>query len=156
MFDMSAPIKVAFVGYGYTHRTFHLPAILLCPEYIVHAFVQRNEFPIDKRTGLPGPSCVDDYPDAIRYASMEAMLKDEEVELVVVVTPGESHAELCIQALEAGKNGKLYTLVRADIPVIVEKPFCMGSAEADKVLAAAEKSGKLLSVFQSKCAGGIR
>lgn len=34
--------------------------------------------------------------------------------------------------------------------VIVEKPFCMSSAEADKVLAAAEKSGKLLSVFQSE------
>jgi predicted dehydrogenase len=34
--------------------------------------------------------------------------------------------------------------------VIVEKPFCMSSAEADRVLAAAEKSGKLLSVFQSE------
>jgi scyllo-inositol 2-dehydrogenase (NADP+) len=144
-----APIKVAFVGYGYTHRTFHLPAILLCPEYVVHAFVQRKEFPIDKRTGKPGPSCVDDYPKAIRYRSMEDMLKDEEVELVVVVTPGESHAELCIQALEAGKNGKWSQDAQLTV-VIVEKPFCMGSAEADKVLAAAEKSGKLLSVFQSE------
>lgn len=100
-----ATINVAFVGYGYTHRTFHLPAILLCPEFKVHAFVQRKEFPIDKRTGLPGPSCVDDYPQAIRYPSMEDMLKDDEVELVVVVVAGPSHAELCIQALEAGKNG---------------------------------------------------
>jgi scyllo-inositol 2-dehydrogenase (NADP+) len=106
---MSDPIiKVAFVGYGYTHRTFHLPAILLCPEFKVHAFVQRKEFPIDKRTGQPGPSCVDDYPEAIRYVSMEDMLKDGEVELVVVVTPGPSHAQLCIQALEAGKNGACF------------------------------------------------
>jgi predicted dehydrogenase len=100
-------INVALVGYGYTTRTFHIPAILLVPEYRIHAFVQRQERPIDKRTGEPGPSCVDDFPDAIRYASMEEMLKDPEVELVVVVTPGESHAELCIQSLDAGKNGEL-------------------------------------------------
>ena len=49
---------------------------------------------------------MDDFPQAIRYASMEEMLKDPEVELVVVVTPAKSHATLCIQALDAGKNGE--------------------------------------------------
>ncbi|KAK8844516.1 hypothetical protein IAR55_006362 [Kwoniella newhampshirensis] len=136
---MSEPlINVAFVGYGYTTRVFHLPAVKCTTGYNIYAFVQRQEFPIDKRTGKPAPSCKDDYPDAIRYSSMEDMLKDEKVELVVVVTPGESHAELCIQSLEAGKN------------VIVEKPFAMSVAEADKVLDAQKASGKVLSVFQSR------
>lgn len=100
------PINVALVGYGYTTRTFHTPAIQLVPSYKIYCFVQRQEFPIDKRTGERGPSCVEDFPDAIRYGSMEEMLKDPEVELVVVVTPAESHAKLCIQSLDAGKNGE--------------------------------------------------
>lgn len=158
------PINVALVGYGYTTRVFHIPAILLVPAYKIHAFVQRQEYPVDKRTGQPGPSCVDDFPEAVRYASMEEMLKDPEVELVVVVTPAESHASLCIQALEAGKNGEsapssvsLYSLVktchhriRADTSVvIVEKPFANSVAEADEVLAHQKSSGKIMSVFQS-------
>lgn len=149
----TAPINVAFVGYGYTHRTFHLPAILTVPEFNVYAFVQRKEFPIDKRTGKPGPSCVDDFPQAIRYASMEEMLKDDKVELVVVVVSGEQHAALCIQALEAGKNGEYPPQAGGGLGlsvVIVEKPFCMSTVEADAVLAAAKKAGKLLSVFQSE------
>ncbi|WWD00968.1 hypothetical protein V866_007906 [Kwoniella sp. B9012] len=103
---MSKPINVALVGYGYTTRTFHVPAIFLVPAYRIYAFVQRQEHPIDRHSGKPGPSCLVDFPDAKRYASMEKMLEDPEVELVVVVTPGASHAELCIQSLQAGKNGK--------------------------------------------------
>lgn len=101
-----SPINVAFVGYGYTTHLFHLPAVSLVPAFKVYAFVQRQEFPIDKTTGKPGPSCTVNIPVAIRYSSMETMLKDPKVDLVVVVTPGASHAPLCIQSLEAGKNGK--------------------------------------------------
>lgn len=103
---LDKPINVALVGYGYTTRTFHIPAILLVPSYNIHCFVQRQEFPVDRRTGEAGPSCLNDFPDAVRYATMEDMLKDPDVELVVIVTPAESHAQLCIQSLEAGKNGK--------------------------------------------------
>ena len=105
-------INVGFVGYGYTTRTFHLPAVALVPGYTIYAFVQRQEHPIDKRTGQPGPSCVEDYPKAIRYSSMSDMLADPKVDLVVVVTPQNSHAELCIQSLEAGKHGQSHALHR--------------------------------------------
>lgn len=60
---------------------------------------------------------------------MEDMLKDPKVELVVVVTPASSHADLCIQTLNAGKNGEWFrytadpqSLSRNRLPRRVQKP----------------------------------
>jgi len=72
------------------------------------------------------------------YPEGRALIADPEVELVVISAPSNLHAELTIAALEAGKH------------VVVEKPMAMSAAEADTMLDAAERSGKLLTVFHNR------
>jgi len=72
------------------------------------------------------------------YDSYDALLADGEVELVIVAMPSHLHAEYSIRALEAGKA------------VVCEKPMATNLADADRMLAAARKSGHLLTVFQNR------
>ena len=71
------------------------------------------------------------------YPSYGSFLEDEEVELVVVATPSYLHPEHSIKALEAGKN------------VVCEKPMAPSLAEADAMIEAAKRTGKMLTVFQN-------
>jgi len=68
----------------------------------------------------------------------EGLLGEEGVELVVVATPSSLHAEFAIRALEAGKH------------VIVEKPMAATLAEADAMIAAARRAGRILTVYQNR------
>lgn len=72
------------------------------------------------------------------YFSYCQLLEDPEVDLVIITTPPSSHAELAVQALNSGKN------------VIVDKPMCLSVVEADKMIEAAQKNKKMLSVFQNR------
>ena len=63
---------------------------------------------------------------------------DPEIELVLIATPPDTHARLAIEALEAGKH------------VVVEKPLCLTLREADTVLEAAHRCGRMLSVVQNR------
>jgi len=88
----------------------------------------------------------DIYPDKARekverfgleatvYEDYAELLKKESLDLAVILTPPFAHAETTIAALEAGVN------------VLLEKPMATSLEECDAMIAAAEKSGKLLSV----------
>jgi scyllo-inositol 2-dehydrogenase (NADP+) len=80
-----------------------------------------------------------DYPQALVYPSSDAMLAHAaQLDLVVVATPNRFHAPIGIAALEAG------------LPVVVDKPVAPSVAEAERLGAAAQRAGKLLSVFQNR------
>ena len=64
----------------------------------------------------------------------DAILSDTEIDGVVIAAPAEMHADLAIRALGAGKH------------VFVEKPLALTVAEAEGVLAAAEKAGRIVMV----------
>jgi predicted dehydrogenase len=68
------------------------------------------------------------------YDANEALLADPELDAVFIATPNVFHAPLALAALAAGKH------------VLVEKPFATNAAEAEAVVSAAKRSGKLLSV----------
>lgn len=72
------------------------------------------------------------------YPSFEALINDKKVDIVVIATPNDSHKQLTIAALGAGKN------------VICEKPVEMSCAALKEMLAAAEKSGRLFTVHQNR------
>ncbi len=69
-----------------------------------------------------------------RHDDYAALLKDDQVELVDLCVPNDSHATMAIQALEAGKH------------VLVEKPIALTTAEADLMVAASRAAGRLLMV----------
>lgn len=73
-------------------------------------------------------------PDAKVYTDYKELLKDPEIHNVRVLTQNRLHAEISIDCLNAGKH------------VLVEKPMCITSEEADAMLEAAERSGKTLAV----------
>lgn len=72
------------------------------------------------------------------YDTLDAFLADDQINTVLVATPNDFHAELCIAALNAGKH------------TICEKPVALNTKELDAVLAASEKNGKLFTVHQNR------
>jgi len=73
---------------------------------------------------------------ALEFAhdAVEELLANKSVDAVYIAVPNKFHIPLAIQALEAGKH------------VILEKPFAMNAAEAEKAIAVAKKAGVVLNV----------
>jgi UDP-N-acetyl-2-amino-2-deoxyglucuronate dehydrogenase len=69
------------------------------------------------------------------FDSLDAALGATAVDVVVVCTPTGTHGDIAVQALEAGKH------------VIIEKPAEINLERADRILAAQERSGKLVTVI---------
>ena len=80
----------------------------------------------------------EEQPSANVYESYEELLNDTKIDLVVLVTPHNTHAPLSIQASKAGKH------------VMTEKVMCLSTKEADQMLAAAKAAGKALTVYQNR------
>jgi predicted dehydrogenase len=80
----------------------------------------------------------DEFPGIRSYASAADLGADDDVELVVVATPPNSHFELALSLLRAGKH------------VALEKPMCLNLKDADALLEAARSSGRMLTVHQSR------
>ncbi|MCC7262371.1 MAG: Gfo/Idh/MocA family oxidoreductase [Candidatus Latescibacteria bacterium] len=68
------------------------------------------------------------------YTDLDELMKAEEPEYVVVASPPLFHAQQSIAAFEAGAH------------VLCEKPLCMDRAEADAIVAAAKKAGRLFTM----------
>ncbi len=71
-----------------------------------------------------------------RYTDVGEMLAGEELDLVDICAPTHIHAELTVQALEAGAH------------VVCEKPMAMTVAECDRMIDAAQANGRLLFIAQ--------
>ncbi len=72
------------------------------------------------------------------YESKEALLADEQVDLVLVATPNDVHKSIAIEAMKAGKN------------VVSEKPVTLCSADLREMIEASEKYGRFLTVHQNR------
>jgi UDP-N-acetyl-2-amino-2-deoxyglucuronate dehydrogenase len=73
------------------------------------------------------------------YDSYEDMLKDPAIDAVCICTPSGLHADMAVQAAEAGKY------------IVVEKPMAITIEDCDRIINACEKHNVLLSViFQSR------
>jgi predicted dehydrogenase len=70
--------------------------------------------------------------------SLDELLSDPEVEALLIATPHSTHADLVIEASEAGKH------------VFVEKPFTLTVAEGKRALEAAESAGIVLQVGHNR------
>lgn len=72
------------------------------------------------------------------YPSFEAVLEDPRVELITVAIPNDVHEEVCIRALQAGKN------------VICEKPVALSCDSLQRIIDAANAAGRIFSVHQNR------
>lgn len=105
---MSKPIKTCVLGVGLGGLVFHVPFVLILPQYFtLHAVMERN--PASPPHGkaherFHGKGSIDMRNVKI-HRTLDAVLGDPEVELVVITTPNETHYSLAKAALEAGKHG---------------------------------------------------
>jgi scyllo-inositol 2-dehydrogenase (NADP+) len=126
---MEPPINVGIVGYGYSGRNFHSYLISLEKRLKLYAICARNP---EKRKQAEKEHNVK------TFSNIDDMLIDDNIQLVVVATPHNTHAELSIKAMEAGKH------------VVVEKIMCMNTGEADAMLKASKRNNVMLTVFHNR------
>ena len=74
----------------------------------------------------------------IAYASKEELLNDPEIDIVLIATTNETHAELAIEAMQCGKH------------VICEKPATPTSAELESIIEASKKYNKIFTIDQNR------
>src|SRR5690625_3867780 len=125
---MSEKLKVGIVGCGGIANGKHLPSLRKLEQIELVAFcdivLDRAE-KAAKEYGDDQSLVVEDYRE---------LLKDASIDVVHVLTPNSSHAEISIAALEAGKH------------VMCEKPMAKTTEEARAMVEAAERTGKKLTI----------
>jgi predicted dehydrogenase len=72
------------------------------------------------------------------YGSLEELLGDPAVDIVLVAVPNELHKPMVLKALEAGKH------------VVCEKPAALNSGELGEMIGASRKAGKIFAVHQNR------
>lgn len=124
---MNKCMKTALLAYGMSGKVFHAPFLHLHPGFQLAGAWERSKQQIGQ-----------DYENVQSYPSLEAVLQDSSIELVVVNTPTFTHYDYTKQALLAGKHA------------IVEKAFTTTVAEAEELKTLAEAKNLKLSVFQNR------
>ncbi|NMH28254.1 Gfo/Idh/MocA family oxidoreductase [Flavobacterium silvaticum] len=120
-------IATALLSYGMSGKVFHAPFLELHPGFELIGAWERSKKKIHE-----------DYPLVKSYGTLDEVLADPEVELIIVNTPTETHFDYAKQALLAGKN------------VLVEKAFTTTAAEAEELRDLAIESKRKLTVFQNR------
>jgi len=120
-------IRVGVVGFGLGGRVFHAPVVASVEGLELAAIVERSTNNAAQR-----------YPGVTIYRTLDALLADSSIGLVVVTTPSGSHFEVARQALEAGKN------------VVVDKPVSVTSAEIAQLMKLAAARGLLLVPYHDR------
>ena len=130
---MEKKVRWGVLGNAWIARDFMIPALERSEICELAAVASRSSFPADIA------------PNATHYNSYEALLADPTIDVVYVPTPNALHKKWTIAALEAGKH------------VLCEKPIACTAAEAEEMIAAAQKSGKLLmEAFMYRYGGKFR
>jgi scyllo-inositol 2-dehydrogenase (NADP+) len=120
-------INVGLIGFGLSGRSFHAPVISAVPGMCLAAILQRH-----------GDEASVAYPQAKIVRSLDELLAIPDLQLIVIATPNETHASFARAALSSGRS------------VVVDKPFTTSYEEAADLVKFAEKSGKLLTVYQNR------
>ncbi len=108
-------------------KVFHAPFVNAHSGFRLHAVTERNK-----------KVATTDYPGVISYDTIEDLIADEGIELLIINTPNYTHYDYAERSLKAGKH------------ILVEKPFTATSAEAKELFALAESVGKQIFFYQNR------
>jgi scyllo-inositol 2-dehydrogenase (NADP+) len=127
MSALSDDIQVGLIGWGVAGRVFHAPVIEQVEGLRLSTIVHRS-----------ADAGASSYRAARVVRSVDDLLADDRIRLVVIATPNTSHAGLARACLESGRH------------VVVDKPFAVSSAEAAPLLDAARRRHLVLTVFHNR------
>lgn len=123
-------MNVGLIGYGTGGRIFHAPILAGIPEFALSKIYTTNPVSVAE-IGRK-------YQNTQVVSDVEDILGDPDIQLIVVATPNGSHFDFAKRALENGHH------------VVVEKPFTVTSLEADQLIAVAQRTGQLLTVYHNR------
>lgn len=122
-------INTGIVGYGFAGRSFHSYLIGLADGLKLTTIASRDS---NRR------AAAERERDVKTCVSIDDMIGDDNIDLIVLATPHDTHAPLAIKAMDAGKH------------VVTDKVMCLTAAEADDMIAASQRNGVMLSVFHNR------
>jgi scyllo-inositol 2-dehydrogenase (NADP+) len=120
-------LRVGLVGFGMAGRVFHAPLISSVDGLELAAVVERHSDQARQR-----------YPDVKTCRSLEELLADASIPLVIVASPSGTHFEVATHALAAGKH------------VVVDKPVSVTSAQVAQLIQQARSQDRLLIPFHNR------
>ena len=124
----SSVLKVAIIGCGGIANGKHMPSLAKLSSAQMTAFCDIIPEKAEEAAKKYGTG------DAKVYTDYKELLQDKTIDVVHVCTPNKSHSEITVASLEAGKH------------VMCEKPMAKTAADARKMLEAAKKTGKKLTI----------
>src|SRR5690606_5348793 len=120
-------IVTGIMSYGMSGRVFHAPFIDIHPGFKLKGIVERSQ-----------KLAQENYSDIISYNSVNELIDDPEIELVVVNTPNDTHVDFAAKALRAGKH------------VLIEKPFAPTLRESNYLFELAKEVNKVILPFHNR------
>ncbi|MCL6444929.1 MAG: Gfo/Idh/MocA family oxidoreductase [Alicyclobacillus sp.] len=122
-------LRIGIVGCGGIANGKHLPALSrLSNKVELVAFCDIVPDRAEKAKAQYGTA------DSKTYVDYRELLKDASIDVVHVLTPNDSHAEITVAALESGKH------------VMCEKPMAKTAEGARRMVEAAKRTGKKLTI----------
>jgi len=125
--NINKTINAGLLAYGMSGKVFHAPFLNAHDGFNLKAVVERSH-----------KNAVNNYPNITSYNSVDELLNDEEIELVVINTPNNLHYEHSKAALNAHKH------------ILVEKPFTANTAQAKELFELADSVGKQIFFYQNR------
>ena len=117
--------RVGIAGYGLAGRYFHAPLLVGAGFEIASILTKNEQRILDAKT---------DFPNAQICNSLEELLKSK-IDLLVVASANQSHAEQAIAGLKVG------------IPVVVDKPMGRTLKETEEIIAVSKQTGVGVSTY---------
>ena len=124
---MEKPIVTALLAYGMSGKLFHAPFVHANQGFDFKGVLEHNSKKVHA-----------DYPEVKSYDSLQEILDDPQIELVIVNTPSNTHVDYSRKALMAGKD------------ILVEKPFAPTVKEAQEIFDLGRKLGRKVMVYQNR------
>jgi myo-inositol 2-dehydrogenase/D-chiro-inositol 1-dehydrogenase len=123
--ETQRPVRFGLIGYG-AWGQHHAAAIRQVPGAELAAIACRSE--------ATAAAARTDFPGVAVYRDYRQLLRRTDVDAVDIVVPNHLHAEIGVAALEHGKD------------VLLEKPMASTPEECDRLIAAAHRHGRVLSI----------
>ncbi len=120
-------LRIGIIGCGGIANGKHMPALSRLKDVEMVAFCDIIEERAQKAAKQFGSA------EAKVFTDYQELLK-QDLDVVHVLTPNKSHSPITVAALEAGKH------------VMCEKPMAINTSEAQKMVDAARRTGKRLTI----------
>ena len=124
---MTTTIKVGIVGFGISAKVFHAPFVTTVPGFELVSVMERHH-----------QASKEIYPWVKVVKTIDELIEDPHIDLIVVTTPNETHYPYANAALQMGKH------------VVLEKPFTITTEEAQLLVELSHQSKAILSVYQNR------